>query len=93
VKLIEWNAEKSQLLKATRGVSLEEAAYLITIGEFVDIIEHPNFKKYKGQKIYILKIKDYIYEVPFVEKGKSIFLKTIYPTRKLTRKYLKNEKI
>jgi len=40
--------------------------------------------------MYILNINDYAYLVPFVEKEEEIFLKTIIPSRKATKKYLRS---
>jgi hypothetical protein len=59
----------------------------------LDIIEHPDKTKYPNQKIFIVQVEEYIYLVPFVEDEQIIFLKTIIPSRKMTRKYLgdKNE--
>ena len=54
----------------------------------MDIIEHPSKQKYPDQKIFIVKIEDYVYLVPFVEEEKVIFLKTIILSRKMTKKYL-----
>lgn len=42
------------------------------------------FKK----RIFIVNVDDYAYIVPFIEDEKTIFLKTIIPSRKMTRKYL-----
>jgi predicted DNA binding CopG/RHH family protein len=42
--------------------------------------------KYPNQRIFIIDIEDYIYLVPFVEDEKSMFLKTIIPSRKMTKK-------
>ena len=50
-----------------------------------EMLEHPNQEKYPGQKILIVQVDDYVYAVPFVET--EIFLKTIIPSRKATRKY------
>jgi hypothetical protein len=42
--------------------------------------------------MYVVRINDYIYLVPFVEKDKyTVFLKTIFPSRKAKKQYLKNE--
>jgi hypothetical protein len=41
--------------------------------------------KYPNQRIFIIDIEDYIYLVPFVEDEKSMFLKTIIPSRKMTK--------
>lgn len=35
----------------------------------------------------IVRVDDYIYLVPFVETESEIFLKTIIPSRKSTRKF------
>jgi hypothetical protein len=51
------------------------------------MIEHPNRKKYAGQKMYVMDINNYIYLVPFVEDGNGIFLKTLFPSRKAMKKY------
>jgi len=42
----------------------------------------------------VVKIKNYVYAVPYVidEKKKTIFLKTVYPSRVLTKKHLRKEK-
>jgi len=46
-------------------------------------------KSIKGQKVFVVQIDDYVYLVPFVETADQCFLKTIIPSRKATRKYLK----
>lgn len=62
----------------------------INQGEILDIIEHPNQNKYPGQQIYVLNIDDYVYLVPYVENDEEIFLKTIIPSRKARKMYLKD---
>lgn len=83
-----WNEEKNQRLKAERNISFEEVVSSIAGGNILDIVEHPNQEKYKGQRIFIVNISNYAYLVPFVETETEIFLKTIIPNRKATRKYL-----
>ena len=87
-KLYAWNEEKNQRLKAVRDVSFEEVVFNIADGNILDIVGHPNQEKYKGQRIFIVNINDYAYLVPSVETESEIFLKTIIPNRKATRKYL-----
>jgi hypothetical protein len=53
-----------------------------------NVVEHPNPSKYPNQRMFILDIGNYAYLVPFVETKTEIFLKTIIPSRKATRKYL-----
>ena len=40
--------------------------------------------------MYIININNYCYLVPFVREKDKIFLKTIIPSRKATKKYIKN---
>ena len=44
--------------------------------------------KYTHQKQFIVEMNRYIYVVPFVEDDEKVFLKTIIPSRKLTKKFL-----
>jgi len=87
-----WNKEKNLLLKRERNLSFEQIILHIENGDLLDIVEHPNKEKFAHQKILIIKIEEYIISVPFVENGDERFLKTIIPSRKLTKKYLKDSK-
>lgn len=91
MKQIRWSTEKNEQLKKERLVSFEEVMSLIMNGEILDIIRHPNLEEYAHQSIFILEIRKYIYLVPFVENDEEIFLKTIIPSRKITKKYKKGE--
>lgn len=86
-----WNNAKNILLKSSRDISFEEVVIAINEGGLLGKIKHPNQNKYPGQKIFILKIRSYIYLIPFVEDEEKVFLKTIIPSRKATKKYLKKE--
>ncbi len=93
VDLFNFSPEKNKQLIEQRGISFEEVIETILEGDVVDITDHPNQKKYPKQKVYILNINDYLYSVPFVlEKDNTVFLKTIIPSRKLTKQYLSKEK-
>lgn len=86
----DFSVEKNQQLIKERGISFEEVIAAIWGGALLDIIPHPNPLKYPNQEIYVLNINNYAYLVPFVRKNENtIFLKTIYPHRKLTALYLK----
>jgi hypothetical protein len=41
--------------------------------------------------MFVINYEDYIYLVPFVVNNDEVFLKTIIPSRKATKKYLKGE--
>jgi hypothetical protein len=43
--------------------------------------------RYPGQQIHVIAIEDYVYLVPFIESEEEVFLKTIIPSRKATKKY------
>ena len=89
MKYFSWNDEKNELLKEERQISFEDIVFYIEQGFLLDVLEHPNQEKYQGQKIFVVQIDEYAYLVPFVEDEREIFLKTIIPSRKATRKYLK----
>ena len=89
MKIYKWNKEKNIILKKTRDISFEQVVMHIEQGDLLDIIKHPNSEKYSHQKILVVLIKNYVYAVPFVEEDeKTRFLKTVIPSRKLTKKYL-----
>jgi len=88
MKYYDWNDKKNELLKKLRGVSFEQVVLAIVSGDLIDRITHPNPEKYPNQKIFLVRIENYIYSVPFVEDDKKIFLKTIIPNSKATKKYL-----
>ncbi len=89
-KIIDWSIEKNELLKEKRNVCFEDVEVRIQKGDILKIISHPNKSKYSHQRVFIIKIDDYIYAVPFVEDDEKVFLKTIYPDRKLTKQFLNN---
>ncbi|MCC6567870.1 MAG: BrnT family toxin [Anaerolineales bacterium] len=89
MKYFSWNEEKNELLREERQVSFEDVVFHIEQGFLLDVLEHPNQEKYKGQKVFVVQMDDYAYLVPFIEDDREIFLKTIIPSRKATKKYLK----
>ena len=92
MKYFDWNDEKNEMLKRVRGVSFEQVELAIASGDLVDRIKHPNPGKYPDQKVFLVKIEGYIFSVPYVEDNERIFLKTIIPNSKATKKYLGGKK-
>ncbi|MBI2009869.1 MAG: toxin [Candidatus Chisholmbacteria bacterium] len=88
---IDYSEEKNLLLTATRGVNFDDVKQAIKADRILDDIDHFNPSKYPHQRILIVKINQYAYAVPYVlnKKTNTLFLKTIYPNRLLTKKYLK----
>jgi uncharacterized DUF497 family protein len=85
--IFDWNPEKEKLLSDERGLSFQHIIHHIERGDLLDIREHPNQNKYPNQKILIVRMDSYIYIVPYVQDGQTLFLKTIIPSRKETKRY------
>ncbi len=83
-----WSEEKNEWLKRERGVGFEDVLVAIHEGKIITVIKHPNQKRYKNQKIFVVELGEYAYLVPFIEDEEKIFLKTIFPSRKYTREYI-----
>ena len=86
--LYEWSDEKNLWLRQERGITFEDIVFHVAHGGLLDTIEHPNQRRYAGQRIFIVKVEEYVCLVPFVEDDEVIFLKTIMPSRKMTKLYL-----
>jgi len=84
-----WNDSKNEWLIAERGISFDEIVYYIMNGHLADVISNENQDKYPGQRVFVVNCAGYIHLVPFDESEKKIQLKTIIPSRKATKKYLK----
>lgn len=87
MKYFDWNPEKNKKLIKERGISFEICLVYIEQGRILDIIN--NKTPYEHQFVYVLEIEEYVYYIPFVEDEEKIFLKTIIPSRKATKNYLK----
>jgi uncharacterized DUF497 family protein len=88
MKDIRWDLSKNEKLKSERNVSFEAVLVSIQQGNVLDDVIHPDREKYPNQRLLVVKIKEYAYLVPYVETDTEIFLKTIIPSRKATKKYL-----
>jgi hypothetical protein len=89
VKPFRWNHQKNEELKAQRQISFEEIVLAIEADGLRDILRHPNPVRYPRQFVFVVAVGDYAYLVPFVEEDDHYFLKTIIPSRKATRGYLR----
>lgn len=87
----EWDPEKNEWLKKERNISFEQIIFHLSQGDVWKISDHPDQKKYPGQKIYFVIVEGYIYLVPHIIEKEYIFLKTIIPDRKATKDYQKEE--
>ncbi|MFH1877390.1 MAG: BrnT family toxin [Candidatus Omnitrophota bacterium] len=89
-KRIQWDQDKNRKLKEERGISFDEILACIENGKILDIREHTAVK-YDQEMLFIIELEGYVYYVPFVEDEQGIFLKTIIPSRKMTKEYLKGK--
>ena len=89
MKSFRWNPEKNEALRAARGISFENIVVSVESGGLLDILAHPNQASYPRQRVLVVACDNYVYLVPFVEEESYFFLKTIMPSRKATRDYLK----
>lgn len=88
MRFYEWSQEKNDKLKKERGIGFEEIVIKIISGEVLDIISNPS-QNHPNQKIYVVEVNNYVYYVPYVEDDEKVFLKTIIPNRRATKKYKK----
>lgn len=87
--IFNWNDEKNAQLKSARHISFERVVIAIEEGKLLDVLEHPNKTRYLNQLILVVGIESYAICVPCVIQDDAYFLKTLFPSRKYTQKYLK----
>jgi len=77
------------MLKSDRGICFDDIEIALSDqSRLLDIINNPNQEKYPDQHIFIIELFGYAHMVPFAETEKEIFLKTVIPSRKMTKRYL-----
>lgn len=69
-----------------------QVAVLIEQGQVLEVMDHPDQRKHPKQKMAIVEIDGYACLVPYVDDEEGVFLKTIIPSRKATKKYLRGQK-
>lgn len=87
MKNLVWDEEKNERLKRDRGIDFEDVFDMLMEDRFLDVIKNPS-KNYPNQQVFVIKINNYIYYIPFVEDRDNVYLKTIIPSRKAAKKYL-----
>jgi hypothetical protein len=80
-----FNPDKNSWLIRERGIGFEQIIALIDAGKLLRVLTHPNQMKYRDQLLYEVDADGYVYGVPVVATGSTLFLKTIYPSRKATK--------
>ena len=85
-KAFDWDQSKNKKLLRERGISFEAVVANIEAGNLISVI--PGQGKFRHQKQLIVLVNQYVYIVPCVEAQEKVFLKTIIPSRKMTKRYL-----
>jgi uncharacterized DUF497 family protein len=88
MKPFRWNDEKNQRLKTGRGIGFENVVEALVQGRVLHVSNHSNLDKYPGQRVFFIEMGRYVYVVPFREFEEFIYLITVIPSRKATKKYL-----
>ncbi len=88
MKPFRWSTDKNLKLLAERGASFEQVVVAIESGGLLDILAHPNTRKYPKQRLLVVTWDGYAYLVPYIEEAEYFFLKSVIPSRKATRDYL-----
>lgn len=93
MKYFDWDEAKNRKLREEREICFEDVVVAVDEGRVLDILYHPNSSRYQHQLVLVIEISQYVYLVPLVEDDNKVFFKTIFPSRKMTKKYLiKKEK-
>ncbi|MBI2890699.1 MAG: toxin [Nitrospirae bacterium] len=80
--VVRWDQGKNERLKRARGVSFEE----ILGAKLLAVEQHASRT---NQKVMLFELRGHVWVVPFVRDERGIFLKTLFPSRKLTKRWRK----
>jgi hypothetical protein len=86
-----FDPQKNAWLVRERGISFEQIIVLIESSRLIQVLEHPNVERYPDQLLYEVDVDGYVHVAPVIRERRTLFLKTIYPSRKATRKRGKGE--
>ncbi len=91
MKKLTWNVKKAEKLRldtSRDGITFDDCENALSEGKLLDDIPNPSLA-YGGQRMFIIDINNYAYVVPYVESKNEVFLKTVYPSRRYTKMYLR----
>lgn len=82
-----WDSAKDAWLQQVRRISFDDVKYHLTSREPLGDIQNPNQERYPGQRLYIIRINNLAWVVPYRRTARYVFLYTAYPSEKFTRMY------
>ena len=66
-----------------------QIVHSIRQGGLLDDVPYPNQQRRPGERMFIVNIGNYTYQVPYYRTENGYLLMTAYPSRKATRNYLR----
>lgn len=87
MKTYRWSEKKNEELKRSRGISFEDIVLALESDGLLDVLAHPNHRRYPNLKVLVVAVMEYVYLVPHIEETDHLFLKTVIPSRKAMRDY------
>lgn len=88
-RVFRWDPDKSKLLKRERGIGFEDIVEALNDGRLLADTPHPK-PEYAHQRLLVVDIQGYAVIVPYVVEEGGLFLKTLYPSRKVTKRFQPN---
>lgn len=85
-EILLWDRTKCEELRKRHGIGFEEIELAIEKEQVLANIASPN-AKYSHQRMLVVWVNNYVHAVPYVMDGDVRFLKTIFPSRALNKKY------
>jgi len=82
-----WSEEKDRWLRENRHIGFKEIVDALNEGRMLADVANPS-RNFPHQRAYIVEFSGYAIVVPYVRDGDDVFLKTLYPDRKMRRRYL-----
>lgn len=76
------------MLMSEHGISFEDVVFALQSGGLLDDMVRAIRQEYPCQRMFVVRIDDYPWLVPYVENDDAFFLKTIIPSRSATKQYL-----
>ena len=83
---MQWSTEKNRILRDLRGIGFEDVKLAVEKKLVLANITSPS-KTFPHQRMLVVEIDNYAHAVPYVEQDGIRFLKTIFPSRVLQKKY------
>ena len=83
-----WADDKNESLIKRHGIGFENLILAINSGGLLDDLPHRNQEIFSHQRQAYVQLENYVYVVSYVPDNDHTFLKTFYPSRTATKRYL-----